>query len=840
MIAADKIGTDDARIDITLANGKSLTIDNTRLPAKGLKIEESCSGSSKFEIGYTTEKVLTLIIKNTDEYYALVDFEGAILKPYIINNSVATQKGTYKANNAVKSKGLITITAYDDMCRLENSIATSAFTFPGTHKQIMTQLATACGIQMESRGFSNSALTITEIPSKIKTYRELAGYIAQCAGSVFRQSNSGIFGFYDYNKSAFPTGGLDGGDFLNYNTGDTADGGTLIDYTSGATASGGTFGDRSNVHVISGLKSLKVGQNDTVITGVRITVDKVNYDSGTTDYMLTVSNNPLITTDNVQQVLTVLATKYIGLRFRTITCGMKSDFRIEAMDPAYACDLKGNVYQFYVTKVTYTIRSNTSVSCSAETKTSNSAGANNKTTTKLLEMADEEASKKLNEAVSNIDNSMQQLANQIATSSGLYLTTEVQADGSIIYYMHDKSTLATSQIVYKFTAQAFGISTDGGITYPYGLDASGDMVMNTIAARGFLFDWAKGGTITLGGDNNGNGQLTVLDSDGNQVGTISKDGLKAIKGLIGNMTIDSEGMFASGFGLSSVHTNDEICMYAGGVRTHMNTANFKLYYDGSAIFKDTFGTTETRISGSGFRSKSQWGDYLDLTGNLFSAMTIWKAADEANLNDSVSMKLNHEAMYISKGTSIFNIYDGAKVSHNEMTLHDGDSTFSSMKATGISTSGSLYVSGSKHRVVDTDDYGKIMMNAYETPAPMFGDIGDGEMDEIGYCYIALDEKFTETLDSSSEYYVFLTKYGAGDLYVAEREKNYFVVKGTANLQFAWEIKSVQKDYNTERMDTYQSETAMETYNSDSIDYASVGAGFLEEYEKEITNNEESN
>lgn len=790
MIKANKSGIDFARIDITLVDGTALTIDGTRLTQKGLKIEDACSNGSKFTIGYTTEKVLTLIIKNTDEYYSLMNFDGAIIKPFIINSSVATQKGTYKANKAVRDKGLITITAYDDMCRLEYDVDSSKFTFPATHQQLITQIATACGIQLDSRGFSNSALSITEMPNNIGTYRDLAGYIAQCAGSVFRQSNSGIFGFYDYNKSIFPAAGMDGGDFLNYNTGDTVDGGNFTDYTSGATGDGGNFTDRTDIHNLTGFKSLKVGQNDTVITGIRITVDKTNYDSGTEDYMLTISKNPLITKDNVNQVLTVLATKYIGLRFRTISCSTISDFRIEAMDPAYACDLKGNVYQFYVTKVVYTIRSYTSVTCAAETKDSNAAGSNNKTTTKLLQLADEAASKNLNEAVSNIDDSMQQLNNQIAAASGLYTTVVPQWDGSNIYYMHDKSTMAKSQIIFKFTAQAFGISTDGGATYPYGLDASGDMVMNTIAARGILFDYAKGGTITLGGSSNANGILKTLDASGNVINKLDNTGLTT---------------------------------------THADITG------GTILIKSTSGTASTEVAPYGFKCTRANGTVFNCAENIWgAAATIYKPSDTNNtgviicgdnieISDKDSQVLQSSALL----TRTYLKISGAGAMAQSSTI----------KATEITTDGNLKATGTKNRIVSTEHYGDVLQNAVESPTPTFEDYGEAILDENGDCRIYLDDKFVETIDLYTLYNVFITKYGAGDIYIANRQKYYFDVKGTANLNFSWCLKATQKDYNSIRL-TENTNTS-EQYEEETINYSDLGATLLSDYEKEISN-EESN
>lgn len=83
-------------------------------------------------------------------------------------------------------------------------------------------------------------------------------------------------------------------------------------------------------------------------------------------------------------------------------------------------------------------------------------------------------------------------------ASGLYCTPEAQADGSTIYYLHDKPTLADSKNVIKLTADAIGFSTDGGHSYPYGFTVTGDMVARVLSAYGVNADWINAGTVNLG------------------------------------------------------------------------------------------------------------------------------------------------------------------------------------------------------------------------------------------------------------------------------------------------------------------------------------------------------
>lgn len=141
---------------------------------------------------------------------------------------------------------------------------------------------------------------------------------------------------------------------------------------------------------------------------------------------------------------------------------------------------------------------------------------------------------------------------------------------------------------------------------------------------------------------------------------------------------------------------------------------------------------------------------------------------------------------------------------------DGVSTTDGDKYSNLSPYG-LWCTGSKHRVVRTQDYGERLLCCYETPSPMFGDVGAAQIDATGKCLIFIDEKFAQTIDLEYLYDVFLTKYGPGDCYVSERTPSYFAVEGTKNLKFAWEIKTIQRDYENLRLEEH-------TREKDDIDY----------------------
>ena len=102
--------------------------------------------------------------------------------------------------------------------------------------------------------------------------------------------------------------------------------------------------------------------------------------------------------------------------------------------------------------------------------------------------------------------------------------------------------------------------------------------------------------------------------------------------------------------------------------------------------------------------------------------------------------------------------------------------------------------------------------------PMFSDIGEGAIDETGKCIVYLDDVFIETVDTECLYQVSLQAYGKGNCWLSKREPNYFVVEGTKDMTFGWEIKAVQRGYVNVRAEQLKSEEQQINYASDTMDY----------------------
>lgn len=299
----------------------------------------------------------------------------------------------------------------------------------------------------------------------------------------------------------------------------------------------------------------------------------------------------------------------------------------------------------------------------------------------------------------------------------------------------------------------------------------------------FSFSYAKGGTLALGGENNGNGLLEIYDSNGELIGTLGKDGA------------DIKGIFRTkGNGSEITISNGIIDMrYSDDIFTQISTD--KSGYGSSFYVVGTQDKTwhSFGVNGASMMRLGQAG-----SGDFSNTPMCYISAGFYSVGKSYARELHLS----TSGNGYFTGTASVIVSH-----------------TSFNAQGTLSCSGTKNRIIDTESYGNRLLTCYETPVPMFGDVGEGKTDDDGKCYIDLDQIFVETISKKCKYQVFLQKYGKGDVWVSERKENYFVVEGTPNLEFAWEIKARQTGCDLDRLETWSEKES-------DLDYGALGA---EEY-----------
>lgn len=141
---------------------------------------------------------------------------------------------------------------------------------------------------------------------------------------------------------------------------------------------------------------------------------------------------------------------------------------------------------------------------------------------------------------------------------------------------------------------------------------------------------------------------------------------------------------------------------------------------------------------------------------------------------------------------------------------------------GVECFEGLYVHGSKNAILNTST-GYKGVTSYETAGYYFGDIGRGvisnQVDDNGdgFILISIDGIFAEIVNTQVEYNVFLTKEGKGDIWVAEKDPSFFIIKGTPGLPFSYEIKAKRKNYENTRLDPHNIDTTSKVNDGNPFD-----------------------
>ena len=321
----------------------------------------------------------------------------------------------------------------------------------------------------------------------------------------------------------------------------------------------------------------------------------------------------------------------------------------------------------------------------------------------------------------------------------------------------DVDAISTQEAIFNL------LTNDGALQGLYMQD--GELYIN--------FNYAKGGTLTLGGANNVNGTLQVLDANGSQAGQMNTDGIiLEMKGYdskakhyvkMGTMDgYDISGNNTTYRGLS-IYTDKEL----NADNTVILAASDRSSHSSPAV-RDAHLMSEGGLILQSFASSSSESSFIRMLDNSIYI----RASDDSSISiDTVSPHVN-----ITGNTRV----------ENNFTCR-----------------------GTKSRVAETDTYGDRLLYCDETPSPMFTDVGSGVIGNDFLCYVEIDDAFSETARTDLTYQVFLQACGRGELWVEEKHPNYFVVKGSRGLAFDWQLKARQKGYESLRLEDDGLSTAVE-------------------------------
>ena len=162
-----------------------------------------------------------------------------------------------------------------------------------------------------------------------------------------------------------------------------------------------------------------------------------------------------------------------------------------AGDIAIVFDRKGRAYPILVTRTSFSPDGYHETVCGAESPSLNSSTRYSSATKDYVEIR-----KKIRAEKTSRELALEELGKKLEESPGLYSTIE-KADSGNVYYLHDAPELADSQIVWKMTAEAWGVSTDGGKTWNGGMMVNGDVIARILDATGVNADWINTGQLSV-------------------------------------------------------------------------------------------------------------------------------------------------------------------------------------------------------------------------------------------------------------------------------------------------------------------------------------------------------
>lgn len=452
---------------VTLANGEILEFTAKKnFRVTGNSITQT-AGNNSFPLGAAISKTIKLTVDNSDETLDSKDFLAAIIElksqmHYADGTTEELKEGTFIVTDPVTPATTLEITAADDISKTAITYK-PAIQYPATLRRIYQDVCRQCNLTIGTATFKNDTFTVETAPDGC-TCRDLLGYIAMIAGgnAMCDENERVVIKSYDLSSVKKEDG--------SYNT--------------------------DAFQVLENFKESPTVSTDPIrVTGVKTTIEgeegkESELIVGTTEYCFSVSN-PLLD-GKEKEGLQLISTSAVGLEMYAFSGDHIAYPIAEVMDTCFVKTLKGSIYPTVITSVEYNYLGATKLQCDLDTpeRTATSYGG------KAAEIY-QKFRRVVKRHYTEFEKQMSDLSERIENSSGVFMTKETQPDGSVIYYLHNREKLEESTIVWKMTAEAVAVSTDGGKTWNAGLTVDGDLISKIMTTIGINFDWGVGGTLVI-------------------------------------------------------------------------------------------------------------------------------------------------------------------------------------------------------------------------------------------------------------------------------------------------------------------------------------------------------
>lgn len=470
--------------DITLSDGTVINLTNKNFWNGGLSIEDAVSSENSFDIGSAIINKCNLTINNIYDDFTDYIFDDAEVITYIglelTDGTIEKlRKGVFAVTEPKYNGSIITLECLDNMRKFDRPYSESNLNYPASLNAIVRDACDVCGVILQTYNFPHDDFVVQSRPvDEAITFREIISWAAQISGCFCRCDVYGRLEIKWYNQEALENPELNSPK-LHY--------------------------------IVSNYSAPTVALDDVVITGIRVIEKNENeetqnelttYQAGTDGYVISIEDNELIKNGAGQTIAGWLGEKLIGFRFRKASTNHASDPTLEAGDVGLLTNRKGEQYKIIVSSTKFSTGSSQNTVSAAETPARNSAIRYSSVTKNYVEWR-----KGIQKEKTEREKALEEIGKRLENSQGVFTTVEEQENGGNIYYLHNKPTLQDSDMVWKMTAEAWGVSTtkddEGNFIWNAGMTVDGDTIVRILTATGVNANWIDTGT------------LQVKDSEGN-------------------------------------------------------------------------------------------------------------------------------------------------------------------------------------------------------------------------------------------------------------------------------------------------------------------------------------
>lgn len=324
-----------AKVEIKVGSNETLLIDKSSIMEGGIKIDEAISSDTGFEIG-------TAIINKCDiEFYMpganVYSLNGAEMKVYVgVEIEPETEwvlRGTYTIENPKVIGNIVKVEGYDNLSKFDKSYAASTLSLPASVLQIVNDACSRCGVAL-SGAIPNASMQIKDIPyAKAMSYRMVMANVAQMVGAYMVCNADGSVSIKEYSRTVKCE--------------------------------------------INEFRSCEISKDLKAITGVKADIKTVNsegnettqvFTAGDHGNMIDISDNLLITSENVESVIEYISGKMSGFGFYPATISIPENPFIEVGDLVNVITETGERKNVLITGLKYSVGGETKIRSAGETE----------------------------------------------------------------------------------------------------------------------------------------------------------------------------------------------------------------------------------------------------------------------------------------------------------------------------------------------------------------------------------------------------------------------------------------------------------------------------------------